>query len=116
LWALASAGATAPFTIPTIIITAGITWATTITAQKPRKDQTRRPLLSEYVGAANAGAADTIVATAAVANALIVVFMAVSFLVVFVFVLDTTLCVDCASFRKESVYSCNLLYQCGYLF
>jgi hypothetical protein len=79
LWALASAGATAPLTIPTIIITAGITWATTIKAQNPRKDQTSRPLLSEYVGAANAGAAVTIVATAAVANALIVVFMAVSF-------------------------------------
>jgi hypothetical protein len=44
--------------IPTIIITAGITWAITIKAQKPRKDQTRRPLLSLYVGAANAGAAE----------------------------------------------------------
>jgi hypothetical protein len=64
--------------IPTIIITAGITWATTIKAQKPRKDQTRRPLLSLYVGAANAGAAVAIVAATAVAIVLSVVFMASS--------------------------------------
>src|SRR5450631_4045514 len=75
-----------PLTRPNMSSTAGMTWATTIKAQKPRKIQTKNPLSSTLPPAANAatGAKPAIVAMVVISALMTSSYVEVLF-VVFVF-------------------------------
>jgi hypothetical protein len=63
---------------PTIIITAGMNWATTIRATNPRKAQPKRPIFWAFSGAAKAVVVVSAMVAATVAALWIKVLMASS--------------------------------------